>query len=178
MFAQRISCLKFLRCVVTFSLENIAWNRSPEYSFRSAPSLRGEGSEVSTIIGGILYPQNVHQKKIFSTQKKKQWYKIQTITIGTTIFIYFTLAPIDISLKCLVAICKEEIMTLTFYAKKVIRTRLRSALDSGSQLRTIICSINITLLRLRVMWNNTPKGLLGFRSKLQSRTSRSWISVD
>ena len=98
-----------------------------------------------------MYPQNVHQKKIFSTQKKKQWYKIQTITIGTTIFIYFTLAPIDISLKCLVAICKEEIMTLTFYAKKVIRTRLRSALDSGSQLRTIICSINITLLRLRVM---------------------------
>ena len=52
------------------SLESVAWNRLPEYGFKSAPPFRGEGSEVSTVIDGILHPKNVNQKKIGTTQKK------------------------------------------------------------------------------------------------------------
>ena len=63
----------------------------------------------------------------------------------------------EFRVKYLVDICKEVIMTLTYYVKEDIRTRLRSSLDFGSQLETNLFPNNITWLRLG-LWDITGGG--------------------
>ena len=54
-------------------------------------------------------------------------------------------------MKYLVDLYKEVIMTLPYYAKEDIRTRLCLSQYSGSQLETSLCPISITWLRLRAV---------------------------
>jgi hypothetical protein len=72
-----------------------------------------------------------HENELYDRHKKVPVFEMS--------FHWKTNSPKSATRVCvtyLVAICKEVMMRLTWYAKKGVKTRLHSSLDSGSQFKT------------------------------------------